>query len=154
MLAHYFSLASRSLRRNKFHTLINIVGLGLGLMCFVGAYLFVDYTRSFESQFENSDRIYNIYRGAEIFGSEYPPFPYESILMKEYVEANFPDVEAIARSQAPFEGVVSVNGEESYRRIKKVDPEFFETDLSEASECGGRRLRRRASVDGAVTRLR
>ncbi len=46
MPAHYFTLAYRNLVRNKLHTLINIVGLGLGLMCFVGAYLFVDYTRS------------------------------------------------------------------------------------------------------------
>ncbi len=125
MLAHYFTFAYRNLVRNKLHTLINIVGLGLGLMCFVGAYLFVDYTRSFESQFENSDRIYTIYAGTLFGGIEYPPSPYVSILLAEYIAANFPDVEAIVRTSAPFEGVVSTDGEESYLRIRRFDPDLF-----------------------------
>jgi ABC-type antimicrobial peptide transport system permease subunit len=43
MISHYLSFAYRNLLRNKIHTAINIVGLGIGLVCFVGAYLFVDY---------------------------------------------------------------------------------------------------------------
>jgi putative ABC transport system permease protein len=125
MISHYLSFAYRNLVRNKIHTAINIVGLGIGLVCFVGAYLFVDYSRSFESQFQNADRIYAIYRGVRFQGADYPPFPYVSIGLKDYVDANLPEVEGIARSQAPFEGVVSLDGEESYRKIKKVDPEFF-----------------------------
>ncbi len=127
MLTHYFMVAYRNLLRNKLHTLINIVGLALGLMCFVSAYVFVDYTRSFDTQFENSDRIYTLYNEMHFSGDEtdYPPYPYVSVLVAEYIDANFSDIEAIVRIQEQFEGVVTVNGQASYRRIKKVDPGFF-----------------------------
>jgi putative ABC transport system permease protein len=127
MFSHYFVVAYRNLLRNKLHALINIVGLGLGLACFVGAYVFVDYTRSFDSQFEKSSRIYTLYNGFYATGTDrtYPPYPFVSVLVTEYIDANFPEIEAIARTQAPFEGVVTVDGQESYRRVKKVDPDFF-----------------------------
>ena len=128
MLAHYFTVAYRNLLRNRLHALINVVGLALGLMCFVGAYVFVNYSRSFDTQFENSDRIYTLYNGVNFAenDTEWPPYPYVSSLVSEYIDANFPDVEAIVRAQQPFEGVLSVEGRETWGRVKKVDPDFFE----------------------------
>jgi putative ABC transport system permease protein len=126
MLQHYLSVAFRNLERNKLHTTINILGLAIGLACFVGAYVFVDYTSSFETQFKNSDRIYTIYNGMRFGDNDYPPFPYVSVLVAEYIKANFPEIDGIARTQAPFKGLVSVDGRSSYRKVKKVDPDFFE----------------------------
>src|ERR1041385_1885383 len=60
MIKSYFVTGWRNLWRNKLHSALNIVGLTLGIACFllIGLYVFDD--RTFDRQHAKSDRIYRV----------------------------------------------------------------------------------------------
>ncbi|HTE40649.1 MAG TPA: ABC transporter permease, partial [Steroidobacteraceae bacterium] len=58
MLKHYLITAFRNLRRHSVTTSVNVVGLALGLACFIGALSAVKYYALDDSQYAGSDRTY------------------------------------------------------------------------------------------------
>jgi putative ABC transport system permease protein len=48
------------LKNNKFHSLLNIVGLAVGLLFFFQLISYISYEKSYDSGFSNSDRIYRV----------------------------------------------------------------------------------------------
>lgn len=60
MLKNYFIIALRNFRTNKFYTLINILGLSIGLTCFVLILLFVSDEMSYDTFHEDHEQIYFI----------------------------------------------------------------------------------------------
>lgn len=60
MLRNYFTVAFRTLSRNKLYTALNVAGLTFGISCFllIGLYLFDELT--FDQQHSNFSRIYRI----------------------------------------------------------------------------------------------
>ena len=57
---NYFKIAWRFLLKNKIHTMINIVGLGLGFSASVLMLIFVVHQLHFDTFHENSSRIYRL----------------------------------------------------------------------------------------------
>ncbi len=62
MLKSYFLVALKHLAKQKLYTLINVIGLAVGLACFILIGLFVRYETSYDRQFANGDRIYRVSR--------------------------------------------------------------------------------------------
>jgi putative ABC transport system permease protein len=62
MLRSYVATGTRQLVAHKLYSAINIVGLAVGLASVVLISLYVRYELSYESQFENADRIFRISR--------------------------------------------------------------------------------------------
>jgi len=60
MFKNYLKIAFRNITRQKTYSLINIVGLAVGLACFILVILYVRYEFSYESQHTNADNIYRI----------------------------------------------------------------------------------------------
>lgn len=60
MLSHYFKIGLRNLLRHKGYAAINIVGLSLGLTCFILILLFIQDELSFDRYHEKADRIYRL----------------------------------------------------------------------------------------------
>ena len=60
MLKNYLKTTYRSLRKNLTYTLINIIGLGIGLSGVIITYALIDYEFKFDNQYKNTDRIYRI----------------------------------------------------------------------------------------------
>jgi putative ABC transport system permease protein len=60
MFKSYLTLATRNLVRHRFYALINIIGLSIGIGCFLVAFIYADYEFSFNRQHEKLDRIYNV----------------------------------------------------------------------------------------------
>ncbi len=60
MLKTYFKVIVRSLARNKTFSLINLLGLSIGLMCFILIGLYVVDEFSFDRYHEKADRIYQV----------------------------------------------------------------------------------------------
>jgi len=60
MLKNYFKTAFRSLLKHKVFTLINIIGLAIGISAAMVIYLVVQYDFSFDKQHPNGDRIYRV----------------------------------------------------------------------------------------------
>ncbi|MEO8860291.1 MAG: ABC transporter permease [Ginsengibacter sp.] len=60
MLKNYFKTAWRNLVKNKTFSLINIVGLGLGVACTLFIYLWVQDEKSYDNFHANGDRLYRV----------------------------------------------------------------------------------------------
>ncbi|WP_429262722.1 ABC transporter permease [Mucilaginibacter sp. 3215] len=60
MIKNYFRIAFRGFRRHKLFTLINIVGLSIGISAFLAIYFIVHYDFTFDKFHKNSDRIYRV----------------------------------------------------------------------------------------------
>jgi len=60
MLRNYFKIALRNLQRRKAYTLINVLGLSLGLASAILIFSFVKYHLSFDTFHSKKDRIYRI----------------------------------------------------------------------------------------------
>src|ERR1700749_3133857 len=58
MLKSYWTLAWRTLVRNKFYTLVNVLGLTLGICSCLVIYLITSYEFSFDTFHPDRDRIY------------------------------------------------------------------------------------------------
>lgn len=93
MLKNYLSIALRNILANKLFSVINIVGLALGLaICFL-ILIFVRYESSFDDYYKEADRTYRVtrhYNADDIHSAGIaPPF-------KEALQSQFSDIEAIS----------------------------------------------------------
>lgn len=97
MIRNYLKIAFRSLWRSKAHSVINIIGLSLGIACCILIVLFVKDEWTFDRFHSNADRIYRVY-AKEDWGADQQffnvatPFP-----MGPALKENFPEVEAQVR---------------------------------------------------------
>ncbi len=72
MIRNYFLIAIRNIIRDKVFSAINIVGLAVGITCFLALFLFVQDELTFD-KFEsatNTDQIYRVYSNMLMNGSE------------------------------------------------------------------------------------
>ena len=92
MFTNYLKVAYRALRQNKSFSILNILGLSLGIVCSLLILLWVEDERSFDSFHKNSSRLYAFY---------------EREISPEKVEADY-------ENPAPL-------GEELKRTIPEVD---------------------------------
>ncbi len=60
MLHNYMIVALRTLWRNRLYTIINIIGLALGMSCACLIYTYVQYERNFDSFHSQVDRSYRV----------------------------------------------------------------------------------------------
>ncbi len=60
MLKNYITIAWRNLKKNKVYSIINTVGLSVGLTCCILVGLFVFHELSYESHHKKAERIYKI----------------------------------------------------------------------------------------------
>ena len=90
MLTHYLKIAFRNLTKYKMQTIINIIGLAVGFVCFALSALWIRYEMTFDNFHRDADRIYVIYSPAFIGDglTRSTPFP-----LAAYLKANFPEVE-------------------------------------------------------------
>ncbi|HVS22466.1 MAG TPA: ABC transporter permease, partial [Gammaproteobacteria bacterium] len=126
MLRHYLTTGWRGLLRDRFHTVVSVLGLALGLVSFVGAYAFADYVSSGDRKFPQSDRILAMFQrtSVEAMDLSLPMMSSTSTLLADALRIDFPELEAIARSHQS-EAVVAVGSERSYRRVRYAEPDFL-----------------------------
>jgi putative ABC transport system permease protein len=96
MLKNYIKIAWRNLMKNKTFSLINILGLSIGLTCCLLIALYLNYELSYDKQHPDGDRIYQL---GTIFvkqNEEHPAYNTPAqmgIMMKQ----EFPEVEESVR---------------------------------------------------------
>ena len=92
MLKNYFKIAWRNLLKNKGFTAINIIGLSLGIGCFIMISMFVIDELSYDHYHEKADRIYRI-NSDIIFGGTEMSMAVSSDPMGEALKSDYPEVE-------------------------------------------------------------
>jgi putative ABC transport system permease protein len=96
MLKNYFKTAFRTLLRNKFYTLINIIGLAIGLAtCFL-IILYVLDELSFDKYNANAKRIYRVNNEIK-FGDNYFDMAVSPALLGSTMVRDFPEVQQYTR---------------------------------------------------------
>lgn len=96
MFRNYFKVAVRNLWKNKMFSLINIVGLAIGLCCFLLISVYVLDEWSFDKFHKNADRIYRI-NAAIRFGGNDLNIPETSDMMGASLKSDYPEVEEYTR---------------------------------------------------------
>ena len=97
MIKNYFLVAWRTLLRNKVFSLINVLGLAIGLAACFMIYQYVRFELSYDTFHTNSERIYRVpisYSGS--FASV-PPTAANHPALGPALKADFPEVEDFAR---------------------------------------------------------
>lgn len=90
MIKNYFKVAVRSLSRNGVYAIINILGLAIGLGCFIIVISFNQKELGYEKGFPDADRIYRVTTYLDVNGvpNHYPltHFPAPADMVEEYPE--------------------------------------------------------------------
>ena len=124
MLGHYLTVTLRNLGRHRLHTAVSVLVLMLGLTCFLAAYLAVSYLTNYDRRFANADRSYVVFQG--MHGSkisfDWPSYPFSSVLLAAQLEADVPELEAVARYRALGNLTVTVDSELKPRRMAVAEP--------------------------------
>lgn len=94
MLTNYLKIAFRSLIRSKSHSIINILGLGIGIACCLLIVLFVKDEWTFDQFHSKADRIYRVwaredYGKDEVFFYTVTPFPMGPTLKDNFEEVEY-----------------------------------------------------------------
>ena len=95
MLRNYFIVAFRNLLRNKAFSIINIVGLAIGLACSILIFLWVQDELSYDDFHEDGDRVYRILQDI-VFEDEVTWAITQGPLGPSLSE-DFPEIEAFSR---------------------------------------------------------
>lgn len=140
MIKNYIKIALRNLRKQKIYSLINIIGLTLGITCCIIIYLFIQDEFSYDRFHENAENLYRVEQlRYQKLKSEIDPTPFFDARLPEgmskspwlplplgpAISNKFPEIEGVVR--ADESNYVIRNETRSFEQdILLVDPSFFE----------------------------
>lgn len=127
MLSNYFKIALRLIKVSLSYTMINVVGLGLGIACSILIFSFIRYQLSFDNFHYESDRVYRFvteqHRDAVNYVGAVPP-AFGKAFRDDYTFGEY-----VARTCVAEDAVISVRGREEDQKFKEevlfTEPEFF-----------------------------
>lgn len=96
MFGHFILIALRNLNRFRFYTLINVIGLTLGITIFLLILFYVRYEYSFDRFNENAERIYRVDWNLS-FGENSSHNAAVTPPMAEVLVREFPEIQAAVR---------------------------------------------------------
>ncbi|MDR0602998.1 MAG: ABC transporter permease, partial [Bacteroidales bacterium] len=133
MIQHYLKVAFRNLWKYKNQTLVSVIGLAVGFVCFAMATLWIRHEMSYDGFHKNADRIYcmNMQDGLSPTGiSRDIPSP-----LAERLKSTFPEianVAAIVQGSVDFK-YEGVNHKTDYLRINSSFFNMFDVKIVEGS---------------------
>lgn len=118
MVKNHFKVSVRSMLRKKTFTLLNVLGLGIGIASCLLILIFVQNELSYDKYNSNYDRTYRI---LQRFGGEIATAPEDQLPVSEYqvwgnapvagaIRDFFPEVEYIFRFTSDFDWLVEYKG--------------------------------------------
>jgi putative ABC transport system permease protein len=118
MFKNYLLVTVRNLKKNSTYSLLNIIGLAIGMTAFILIALYVQYELSFDKHHKNADRIYRVVREERAF----TPAPLGPALKEK-----IPEVDSVARILRSSHTLIS--REQNHfleEEFYWADPETFE----------------------------
>lgn len=126
MIKNYFTIVFRNFARNRNYTLVNILGLSIGIAACIIIFLLITYELSFDKFHSKYHKIYRVVREVESasgsFGSSTTPYPLTPAFRND-----FPDVSLV--TQVHFQEEVSLTIGDKKQKIKNIlfaDSLFFD----------------------------
>ncbi len=132
MIRNYFITSLRKLWRNKSYTLINTIGLSLGISCALAIFLLVRHELSYDNWHTKRDRIFRVVTDSDVNGernmSLSSPMPLSTEMKKD-----FPELEQSTLAMYFYGGLATVTPPTGEMRkfqektgMSFVEPAFFE----------------------------
>jgi len=132
MLKNYLITTLRKLNRQKNYTLINVLGLALGITCCLFIFLIIQYELRFDRFHQKYDRIYRVVTDEKINDIVSPTMG-TPIPMAPALRNDFPNLEKVAAVFGMYSGLFTITLEanttnrfQENDRVAFVEPEFFE----------------------------
>ncbi|ETZ23427.1 ABC transporter permease [Pedobacter sp. V48] len=119
-------IALRNLWKHKTSSIINVVGLAIGLASCLLLLLYVSYEWSFDKQFKRSENVYQVMTNfVDAKGSIKGTVDLTSNAIAQVIKQEIPDVEAISRISNNGQQLIA-NGENSFKKESKyADPDVL-----------------------------
>ncbi|MCP4726044.1 MAG: FtsX-like permease family protein, partial [bacterium] len=127
MFRNYFKVSLRNIKRHKSYSLLNILGLSVGLACVILIFIYIRYEMSFDRFHGNLDRIYRIStdmkppndtRFWKLASTDWPV----GIILRE----DYPEVEKLALISRSSRFSIKYNNRHFYERMIYADENFFD----------------------------
>jgi putative ABC transport system permease protein len=116
MLRHYLSLALRNFRRSPAAATLNVFTLALGLVCFLIVAGTIGFWERADHQFPKTSRTYVVTSTFDFADGSGPGrSPLTSDYVARYLKADFPQIEAVARTVQVNANASYVSGDRSAR---------------------------------------
>lgn len=126
MIKNYITIALRNIRRSMSYTIINVLGLALGITCSMVLFLMIRFSTSFDKNHDNGDRIYrvvgsNSHGGREDFGAGVP------VPLVDAVKTDVTGIEKVLFISREDGGLISID-DENGRKLFDEEQGFAYTD--------------------------
>ena len=125
MIKNYFTVALRNFMKGRLYSVINVVGLAVGLTVFLYIAIFIYHQLSFDRFNTKADRIYRVASHLEMgtnvaeMTATYPP-------MAAAMSASFPEVDKSLRLFMQYDKVFRHDDKLFTENILYAGPEFFD----------------------------
>ena len=124
MITHYLKVAFRNLMKYKTQSLISILGLAVGFVCFALSAIWIEHESTFDHYRKDVERLYMVrtndgYKEGGI--RTRINYPFGNFLLE-----NFPEVEAAAPFHIQNEERIEVNGLHEVVKFSSAEPEWME----------------------------
>lgn len=128
MFRNYLITAFRNFRNYRSYTLINIIGLSIGIACCLVVFTIMKHELTFDSFHEKSDKIYRV---VERYDGEYG-VEFDGVVpnaMPQAILENSSNVEAVITAYGPFEGLFSINHNKRISQFKEQGTLFVNSEF-------------------------
>lgn len=126
MLRNYLVIAIRNLFRHKSYSIINILGLAIGLMACLFIVLYIYDEFQYDRHNSKGEDIYRVIVEYKNPNGEVFAIPVQTYRLKAELETEFPEMEKITRITTPYEGTVEYEENKQRLNISAVDDDFFD----------------------------
>ncbi|MEZ5196751.1 MAG: ABC transporter permease [Bacteroidales bacterium] len=156
MIINYFKTAVRNILRHKFYSIINVLGLSIGLAVFLLIYFYVQYEFTFDKHFPQADQIYRITTDMFWENGDVQHTAVSTNAIAPALQKDYPEVLAATRFRFDYSVLAekeqsksNIPGFQSYEEVFFIDSLFFKVfqmelirgepvslfDLSNAAFC-------------------
>lgn len=127
MFLNNLKYALRSINRHKFHALLNILGLAIGLACTILILLYLRDELSYDKHHQNYQRIFRLESDFNISG-RHDKFAVTAFPLGPAMKLEYPEVESFVRLFSPTDNFIIKYDEKNFtdRRIFFADSTVFD----------------------------
>ncbi|MFH1120519.1 MAG: ABC transporter permease [Bacteroidota bacterium] len=134
MMSNYIKSAMRNFSRNKFYSLLNILGFSVGLTATFFILLYINDELGFDKHFSNYDRIYRL-EGDFTINNKHDRFAVSSSAIAPALKIEFPEIDKFCRFASNDNAVMKFREKEFYEKTiyfaDSTAPEIFSLKYSE-----------------------
>jgi len=136
MISNYIRSATRNFSRNKFYSIINILGLTLGLTVTFFILLYINDELGYDKHFANYERIYRL-EGDFTINNKHDRFAVSSAALAPALKIEFPEIDKFCRFASNDNAVIKYKEKEFYEKniyfADSAAPEIFTLKFTEGN---------------------